>query len=232
MGDEGKIYVIFRPVGTHGEADIKIRCPVDDPVMIVSVGSGSYGPDGQYVVIDYGPDNRPPEVLANDIRAVQQREREIRESTERNIFRRFTDEARRVIVVAQEETRRLAHNQIGTEHILLAIIKIGATAELGALEISPDALRDDVLRIIKPPGEPPTGHIPFTPRARGALQLAAEEADMLQGQRRAEIRTGHLLLGLIHEGEGIAASVLERRGVTLEAMRARVARLLGVLGPA
>lgn len=227
MGNEdlhSTIFVVFRPVGTHGEADIKMRCPVDEPVMVVSVFGHTDGPEGQHVVIEYGPDNRPPEVWANDMRAQQQREREIRESERRSIFRLFTDQARRVMIVAQEEARRLGYNQIGTEHILLAIIGTGATAELEALGVSPDGLRDDVLRIVKPTGEPTFGHIPFTPRAKRSLDLAAEEARMLTPPPQPDfsISTGHLLLGLIHEGKGIAANVLERRGVTIEAMRAQV----------
>ena len=91
----------------------RFRCPVDEPVMVVSVFGHTDGPEGQHVVIEYGPDNRPPEVWANDVRAQQRREREIRESERRSISRLFTDEARRVIVVAQEEARRLGHNEIG-----------------------------------------------------------------------------------------------------------------------
>lgn len=141
MGDvasHSKIYVIFRPDGTHGEADIKMRCPVDEPVMIVSVGSGSYGPDGQYVVIDYGPDNRPPEVIANDVRAVQQREREIRESRERSPFRGLSSTARAVLVEAQMEARRHGQDVIEPEQLLAAIARVSPETVKRGSAMPPD----------------------------------------------------------------------------------------------
>jgi ATP-dependent Clp protease ATP-binding subunit ClpC len=142
------------------------------------------------------------------------------------VFERFTDRARRVVVLAQEEARSLDHNYIGTEHILLGIIReregVGARA-LSALEISLDSVRVDVERIIGRGEETPGGHIPFTPRAKKVLELSLREALHLGHNY---IGTEHILLGLVREGEGVAAQVLINSGAGLESVRQAVLKLL------
>ena len=121
------------------------------------------------------------------------------------MFERFTDRARRVVVLAQEEARLLNHNYIGTEHILLGLIHEGegvAAKALESLGISLDAVRGQVEEIIGQGGSAPSGHIPFTPRAKKVLELSLREALQLGHNY---IGTEHILLGLIREGEGVAA---------------------------
>ncbi len=128
------------------------------------------------------------------------------------MFERFTDRARRVVVLAQEEARMLNHNYIGTEHILLGLIHEGegvAAKALESLGISLDAVREQVQDIIGQGQQPPTGHIPFTPRAKKVLELSLREALQLGHNY---IGTEHILLGLIREGEGVAAQVLVKLG--------------------
>ncbi|KAB3519838.1 AAA domain-containing protein [Corynebacterium sp. zg254] len=142
------------------------------------------------------------------------------------MFERFTDRARRVIVLAQEEARALNHNYIGTEHILLGLIQEGEGVAAKALEsmgISMDAVRTEVKEIIGSGGNPPTGYIPFTPRAKKVLELALREALQL-GHKY--IGTEHILLGLIREGEGVAAQVLVKLGADLSRVRQQVIQLL------
>ncbi len=143
------------------------------------------------------------------------------------MFERFTDRARRAVVLAQEEARLLNHNYIGTEHILLGLIHeqdgIAARA-LVQLGISLDAVRAEVERIIgQGGGEVPAGHIPFTPRAKQVLELALREALQLGHNY---IGTEHILLGLIREGEGVASQVLEHLGADLSEVRRQVVELL------
>src|ERR1700755_2533491 len=138
------------------------------------------------------------------------------------MFQRFTDRARRVVVVAQEEARILNHNYIGTEHILLGLIHEGSGVAAKALEslgISLEAVREQVKEIIGRGQSAPSGHIPFTPRAKKVLELSLREAD---GLGHNYIGTEHILLGLVREGEGVVMQVLERRGVTAERIRPMV----------
>ena len=142
------------------------------------------------------------------------------------MFERFTDRARRVVVLAQEEARVLHHNYIGTEHILLGLIQEGegvAAKALESLGISLDAVRTEVKDIIGSGGNPPSGYIPFTPRAKKVLELALREALQL-GHKY--IGTEHILLGLIREGEGVAAQVLVKLGADLSRVRQQVISLL------
>jgi ATP-dependent Clp protease ATP-binding subunit ClpA len=142
------------------------------------------------------------------------------------MFERFTDRARRVVVLAQEEARMLNHNYIGTEHLLLGLAHEGegvAARALAALKIDLAALRQQVEEIIGQGKEPPSGHIPFTPRAKKVLELSLREALQLGHDY---IGTEHVLLGLIREGEGVAAQVLVRLGADLNRVRQQVLRLL------
>jgi ATP-dependent Clp protease ATP-binding subunit ClpC len=145
------------------------------------------------------------------------------------MFERFTERARRVVVLAQDEARLLSHNYLGTEHILLGLLREGHGVAARVLEsagISLDAVRQQVEEIIGRGREaPPEGHIPFTPRAKKVLELSLSEA-MLLGH--TYIGTEHILLGLIREGEGVAAQVLVGLGLDLDYARQRViARLTG-----
>jgi len=142
------------------------------------------------------------------------------------MFERFTDRARRVVVLAQEEAKQLNHNYIGTEHILLGLIREGdgiAAKALAELSISIDNVREQVQEIIGQGQTAPTGHIPFTPRAKKVLELSLREALQLGHNY---IGTEHILLGLIREGEGVAAQVLVKLGADLTRVRQTVIQLL------
>ena len=142
------------------------------------------------------------------------------------MFERFTDRARRVIVLAQEEARMLNHNYIGTEHLLLGLIHEGegvAAKVLESLGISLEDMRQQVEEIIGQGQQAPPAHIPFTPRAKKVLELSNQEARQL-GHRY--IGTEHILLGLIREGDGVAAQVLVQRGAALDRVRQQVTHLL------
>jgi len=142
------------------------------------------------------------------------------------MFERFTDRARRVVVLAQEEARLLNHSYIGTEHILLGLIHEGegvAAKALESLNISLEAVRQQVEEIIGQGQAAPTGHIPFTPRAKKVLELSLREALQLGHNY---IGTEHILLGLIREGEGVAAQVLQKLGADLNRVRQQVIQLL------
>jgi ATP-dependent Clp protease ATP-binding subunit ClpA len=142
------------------------------------------------------------------------------------MFERFTDRARRVVVLAQEEARMLNHNYIGTEHILLGLSHEGegvAAEALESLGISLEAVRQQVEEIIGRGQQALSGHIPFTPRAKKVLELSLREALQLSHNY---IGTEHILLGLIREGEGVAAQVLVRLGADLNRVRQRVIQLL------
>ena len=146
------------------------------------------------------------------------------------MFERFTDRARRVVVLAQEEARLLHHNYIGTEHILLGLIHEGegvAAKSLESLGISLEAVRNQVEEIIGQGGSSPSGHIPFTPRAKKVLELSLREALQLGHNY---IGTEHILLGLIREGEGVAAQVLVKLGADLSRVRQQVIQLLSGYG--
>jgi ATP-dependent Clp protease ATP-binding subunit ClpA len=142
------------------------------------------------------------------------------------VFERFTDRARRVVVLAQEEARMLNHDFIGTEHILLGLIREGegvAAKALESLGISEEAVRQQVEEIVGRGKQAPSGHIPFTPRAKKVLKLALREALQLGHNY---IGTEHILLGLIREGDGVAAQVLVRLGADLNPARKQVIELL------
>ena len=142
------------------------------------------------------------------------------------MFERFTDRARRVVVLAQEEARMLNHNYIGTEHILLGLIHEGegvAAKSLESLGISLEGVRSQVEEIIGQGQQAPSGHIPFTPRAKKVLELSLREALQLGHNY---IGTEHILLGLIREGEGVAAQVLVKLGADLNKVRQQVIQLL------
>jgi ATP-dependent Clp protease ATP-binding subunit ClpA len=147
------------------------------------------------------------------------------------VFERFTDRANRVVVLAQEEARRLDHNYLGTEHILLGLVREGegvAARALESLGISLEAVRQQVEQIIGQGQQAPSEHIPFTPRAKKVLDLASREALQLGHNY---IGTEHILLGLIREGEGVAAQVLVKLGADLNRVRQQVIQLLhGYLG--
>jgi ATP-dependent Clp protease ATP-binding subunit ClpC len=142
------------------------------------------------------------------------------------MFERFTHRARRVVVLASEEARTLNHNYIGTEHLLLGLIREGegvAPRVLESLGISLEAVQRQVKEIIGEGQEVPAGHIPFTPRAKKVLELALREAHEL---KHHYLGTEHILLGLIREGEGVAAQVLEKLGGDLDRVREEVMRIL------
>ncbi len=142
------------------------------------------------------------------------------------MFERFTDRARRVVVLAQEEARMLNHTYIGTEHILLGLIHEGegvAAKALESLDISLDAVRQQVEEIIGQGQQAPSGHIPFTPRAKKVLDLSRREAEQLGHNY---IGTEHILLGLIREGDGVAAQVLVHLGAGLSMVRQQVIQLI------
>jgi ATP-dependent Clp protease ATP-binding subunit ClpC len=142
------------------------------------------------------------------------------------MFERFTDRARQVVVLAQEEARMLNHNYIGTEHILLGLVHEGegvAAKALESLGISLPVVRQQVEEIIGQGQQAPSGHIPFTPRAKKVMELALREALQLGHHY---IGTEHILLGLIREGEGVAAQVLVKLGADLNRVRQQVIQLL------
>jgi ATP-dependent Clp protease ATP-binding subunit ClpA len=147
------------------------------------------------------------------------------------MFERFTDRARRVVVLAQEEARLLDHNYIGTEHILLGLVREGegvAAQALTSLRIDLGTVRRQVQDIIGQGGSSPSGHIPFTPRSKKVLELALREAIQLGHNY---IGTEHILLGLIREGEGVASQVLTRLGADADRVRQQVVRLLSGAQP-
>jgi hypothetical protein len=146
------------------------------------------------------------------------------------VFERFTDQARRAVVLAHEEARLFDHNYIGTEHLLLGLIRSGdgaAAQALESFEVELDAVRAQVVDLVGDVVPAPSGHLPFTPRAKKALELSLREALQLGHHH---IGTEHLLLGLMREGEGIAAQILERAGAGLAPLRARVIELLDESG--
>jgi ATP-dependent Clp protease ATP-binding subunit ClpA len=138
------------------------------------------------------------------------------------MFERFTERSRRVVVLAQEEARMLDHNYIGTEHLLLGLIHEGDGIAAQAIEstgLTLDAARAEVERMIGRGGSAPSGHIPFTPRAKKVLELALREALAL---KKSYIGPEHILLGLIREGDGVGAQIIERLAAPLQVLRAQV----------
>src|SRR6185312_7388069 len=147
------------------------------------------------------------------------------------MFERFTDRARRVVVLAQEEARMLDHDYIGTEHLLLGLAHEGegvAAKTLAGMGISLESVRRQVEQIIGQGQQAPSGHIPFTPRAKKVLELSLREALQLGHNH---IGTEHLLLGLIREGEGAAAQVLVKLGADLNRVRQRVIEVVSGAEP-
>jgi ATP-dependent Clp protease ATP-binding subunit ClpA len=147
------------------------------------------------------------------------------------MLERFTDQARRVVVLAEEEARMLDHNWIGTEHLLLGVLRegdgVGARA-LESLGISLQPVRQQVEEIIGPVQQVPAEYIPFTPRSKKVLELSLRESLQLGHDR---VGTGHILLGLIREGDGVAAQVLVRLGADLNQVRQQVIELVSDLRP-
>jgi ATP-dependent Clp protease ATP-binding subunit ClpC len=142
------------------------------------------------------------------------------------MFELFTDRARRVVVLAQEEARMLEHGYIGTEHLLLGLIHEGegvAAKVLEAMGIDLDAVRQQVEAIIGRGRQAPSGHIPFTPRAKRVLELSRRESDQMGLHY---IGTEHILLGLVREGDGVAAQVLVKLGADLSPVRQHVIQLV------
>jgi ATP-dependent Clp protease ATP-binding subunit ClpC len=143
------------------------------------------------------------------------------------VFERFTERARQVVVFAQDEARSLKHNYIGTEHLLLGLLReeegIGARA-LESLEVSRDEVRAQVERIVGVGDDVTSGQIPFTPRGKKVLELAMREALTLGHQY---IGTEHILLGVARENEGVAARIMLDFGVDAERIRNEVIRMLG-----
>ena len=142
------------------------------------------------------------------------------------MFERFTDQARRVVVLAQEESRILNHNYIGTEHLLLGMLREregGAATALEAMGIGLEAVRQQVEEIVGRGKDIPSGHIPFTPRAKKVLEFSLRESLQLGHDY---IGSEHILLGLIREGEGLAAQILVQLGADLPRVREQVLRQL------
>ena len=141
------------------------------------------------------------------------------------MFERFDQQARRVVVLAKKEARTLNHDYIGTEHILLGLIREGGVAAkaLESLGISLDAVRQQVEEIIGRGQQAPSGHIPFAKRAKKALELSLRESLQLGHNY---IGTEHILLGLLREGDGVAAQVLVKLGADFNQVRQQVIQLL------
>ncbi|HEY7484526.1 MAG TPA: Clp protease N-terminal domain-containing protein [Streptosporangiaceae bacterium] len=138
------------------------------------------------------------------------------------MFERFSDRARRVVVLAQDEARDLGHDYIGTEHLLLGLLHDGAGTAcqvLARLQVTPEAVREKVGEHVSPGGEKMRGHVPFSAPAKKSLELSLREALQLGHNY---IGSGHLLLGLIREERGTAAVVLAELGVELDRARALV----------
>src|SRR3989339_1305129 len=148
------------------------------------------------------------------------------------MLERFTERARKVILLAKEEAKRFNHDYIGTEHILLGLVREGegvAAAVLASFGLSPEKIRLEVEKLVQPgPSTVISGDIPFTPKAKKVIELAMDEARRLGHNY---IGTEHLLLGLIKEGEGVASHVLMNVGLDLNKLRAEVIKLLGAAAP-
>jgi ATP-dependent Clp protease ATP-binding subunit ClpC len=143
------------------------------------------------------------------------------------MFERFTERARKVMVLAQDEARRFHHNYIGTEHILLGLVSEGSGVgfqALSSLDITLDGVREQVASIVGYGEEEARGNIPFTPRSKKVLELALREAMQLGHNYMG---TEHLLLGLVREGEGVAARILSNLDVDPDMVRREVLRRIG-----
>jgi ATP-dependent Clp protease ATP-binding subunit ClpC len=147
------------------------------------------------------------------------------------VFERFTDQARRVVVLAQEESRLLGHNAIGPEHLLLGLVHEGqgtAGRALDAVGVTLDGVRAQVVRIDGRGESPPSGHIPFTPGAKKILELALREALQLGNNY---IGTEHVLLGVLREDGRVVHETLAALGTDPDAVRRELARLMAAAGP-
>jgi ATP-dependent Clp protease ATP-binding subunit ClpA len=147
------------------------------------------------------------------------------------VFERFTERARKAVVLAQEEARSFKHNYIGTEHLLLGLLRVDegmAARVLASLEITVDAVRAQVAQIVGEGDEAVHGQIPFTPRAKKVLELSLREA-LAVGH--TYIGTEHILLGLVRENDGVAARILLELGADSQRVRDEVLGALGELGP-
>jgi ATP-dependent Clp protease ATP-binding subunit ClpC len=143
------------------------------------------------------------------------------------VFERFTERARQVVVLAQDEARGLRHNYIGTEHLLLGLLREEkgiAARVLAGFDVTLDEVRSQIARIVGPGDEPATGQIPFTPRAKKVLELALREAMQLQS---SFIGTEHLLLGIARENQGVASRILLDFDVDADEIRSGVLKALG-----
>ena len=148
------------------------------------------------------------------------------------MFGRFTERAQRVFMLAQEEAKRLRHPAVGTEHLLLGLLREGegiAARALQSLGLDLNKVREEVERIVSPGDSRVGDEVGLTPRAKKVLELAHEEG---RRQGVSYVGTEHLLLGLIREGEGVAARVLINQGLTMDSVRRQVLMLLGGIGPA
>jgi ATP-dependent Clp protease ATP-binding subunit ClpC len=147
------------------------------------------------------------------------------------VFERFTEPARQVVVLAQDEARTLRHNYIGTEHLLLGLLREErglAAKTLAGLGITIEHVRDKVRAIVGEGDDVSTGQIPFTPRAKKVLELALRESQALS---HGFIGTEHLLLGLAREGEGVAMQIVAEFGAGAESIRRETMRTLGGMPP-
>jgi ATP-dependent Clp protease ATP-binding subunit ClpC len=143
------------------------------------------------------------------------------------MFEKFTPEARRILVIAQEQARTLNHHYVGSEHILLGLLAENdgiAAQALRNLAVSLDGARNQVLQLVPRDDQPPGGHIPFTPQAKRALEFSLRESKRL---RHTHIGTEHILLGIAAQEDSSAATVLVGLGAALDRVRAEVLRLLG-----
>jgi len=146
------------------------------------------------------------------------------------MFERFTDRARRVVVISQEEARKLQHNYIGTEHILLGLLAVQGGVAFKILDrfgMSPDGVREEVVARVGTGTATIEGHIPFTPRAKKTLELSLREALQLSHNY---IGTEHILLGLIREGEGVAAQIITAHGAEMDSVRQAIIEMLQAYG--
>jgi ATP-dependent Clp protease ATP-binding subunit ClpC len=137
------------------------------------------------------------------------------------VFERFSDAARRTVVLAQEQARQLRHDYIGTEHLLLGILEEDSAAARVLIEMQVDraAVGQRVEEVVGKGRKPPRGHIPFTPRAKRSLELAVDESRMAG---RGSVRPEHLLLGVLAQVEGVGVTILESFGVDLGLLRQRL----------
>jgi hypothetical protein len=141
-------------------------------------------------------------------------------------FKRFTVQARQVVVLGQEEARALGHDYMGTEHLLLGLLSEGGGVAVQVLQkagIALDGVRAEIVEIVGHGEDAPTGRIPFTPRAKKVMELALRESLQL---RNNFIGTEHILLGLIREGDGLAAQILVKLGADLKQLHSSVLDLL------